>query len=73
MTFRREDFNLLRELLGGVPWGISLGGQRNLGLLEILKKDLLKAQKWSIPLSKKPEQQKNNLVKESSKKRACKR
>jgi len=45
--------------------GICLGGRRNLGVPEILIKDLFKAQKWSIPLSKKLEKKKKiNLVKE---------
>jgi len=27
MTFRREDFNLLRELLEGMPWESALEGE----------------------------------------------
>jgi len=53
LDFRRADFELLRRLVGRVPWGSVLEskGVQDGGLL--FKKEVLKVQEQAVPLSHK--------------------
>jgi len=53
LDFRRANFGLFKELLGGIPWVRALEGRGVQESWSLLKHHFLHAQDWCIPLSKK--------------------
>ena len=53
MDFRRDNFGLFKELLGGIPWARALEGRGVQRSWLIFKHHFLHAQDLCIPISKK--------------------
>ena len=49
LEFQRTDFELLRTLVGRVPWEAVLKGRGVQEGWALFKKEILMAQKWSVP------------------------
>ena len=53
LDFRRANFGLFKDLLGGIPWIRALEGRGLQESWSLFKHHLLHAQDWCIPMSKK--------------------
>jgi len=53
LDFRRANFDLFKDLLGGIPWGMALEGRGVQESWLLFKHHFLRTQDWCIPLSKK--------------------
>ncbi|KGL78095.1 hypothetical protein N309_02912, partial [Tinamus guttatus] len=53
LDFKRANFDLFRELLGGIPWARVLEGKEVQESWLLFKHHFLRAQDWCIPIRKK--------------------
>ena len=53
LDFRRANFGIFKEVLGGIPWVRALEGRQVQENWSLFKHHFLHAQDWCIPLGKK--------------------
>jgi len=61
LDFRRANFGLFKELLGGIPWARALKGRGVQECWSLFKRHFLHAQERCIPLRKKSSKEAGDL------------